>query len=40
MSKDARIMHWALDSQDYNFTIAHIRGSLHSNVDGLSRLHE
>ena len=39
-SKDARIMHWALDSHDYNFDIAHRQDSLHSNVDELSRLHE
>lgn len=37
--KNNRLLRWSLSLQDFEFEVVHRKGSLHSNADGLSRLH-
>ena len=38
-TKNNRLLRWSLSLQDFEFEVVHRKGSLHSNADGLSRLH-
>ena len=37
--KNARLTHWSLLLQPYNFTLEHQKGRQNANTDALSRLH-
>ena len=37
--KNARLTHWSLLLQQYNFTVEHRKGRQNANTDALSRLH-
>jgi hypothetical protein len=38
MEPKGRLARWILDSQEFNFTVVHRAGRLHTNADALSRL--